>query len=233
MDSRTEARQTRSEATKARILTAALRLFNERGTAAVSTNHIAEEAGLSPGNLYYHFEDKKQIIRALHSAYSELHERRWSLEGADVQSLARLRENLADGMRQAWQYRFFEREILALLRADAQLRSDYRGAYRRRLDEWTTFGEHLVAQGILRKPRQPLQIRDLSLAIWLIAGNWLGFLDATGDELDQAKVARGADLVLVVLDPYLTAKARRLMSAVDPPGDRSRRGGETDGNPAA
>jgi len=217
MNSRTEARQTKSDATKARILAAALRLFNERGTAGVSTNHIAEEAGLSPGNLYYHFEDKKQIIRALHAAYTELHERRWSVEGAGTRNLARLRDNLADSMRQAWQYRFFEREILALLRADAQLRSDYRDAYRRRLDEWTSFGEHLVTQGILRRPREPLQVRDLSLAIWLIAGSWLGFLDLTGDEVNQASVARGADLVLVVLDPYLTTKARRLMSAVDQP----------------
>ena len=46
--------------TKERILSAALRLFNSQGTAGVSTNHIAEAAGLSVGNLYYHFI---QILR--------------------------------------------------------------------------------------------------------------------------------------------------------------------------
>ena len=52
-------RTAKSEQTRGRILDAARRLFNERGTAAVSTNHIAAEAGLSPGNLYYHFADKQ------------------------------------------------------------------------------------------------------------------------------------------------------------------------------
>ena len=47
------------------ILKAALSLFNERGSAAVSTNHIATELGISAGNLYWHFRYKEAIIRAL------------------------------------------------------------------------------------------------------------------------------------------------------------------------
>ena len=50
---------------KERVVEAAIRLFNERGTAAVSTNHIADGAGISPGNLYYHFRNKEEIIRAI------------------------------------------------------------------------------------------------------------------------------------------------------------------------
>ncbi len=49
------ARMAKSGLTRGRILDAALRLFNQRGTAAVSTNHLAAAAGLSPGNLFYHF----------------------------------------------------------------------------------------------------------------------------------------------------------------------------------
>ncbi|MGL4648460.1 MAG: TetR/AcrR family transcriptional regulator, partial [Caldilineaceae bacterium] len=50
---------------KERIVDQALALFNEKGTALVSTNHIAEAAGISPGNLYYHFRNKEEIIRAI------------------------------------------------------------------------------------------------------------------------------------------------------------------------
>jgi len=52
--------------TRQAILTTAIELFNEKGTAAVSTNHIAEAMAISPGNLYYHFANKEEIIRHIH-----------------------------------------------------------------------------------------------------------------------------------------------------------------------
>jgi hypothetical protein len=51
------------------------------------------------------------------------------------------------------------------------------------------------------------------VAIWLIATNWVAFLDVTGDAQDPAQIAKGADLVLVVLDSYLTDEARHELSA--------------------
>lgn len=51
--------------TRERIIEMAIRLFNELGTGAVSTNHIAEALSMSPGNLYYHFRNKEEIIRAI------------------------------------------------------------------------------------------------------------------------------------------------------------------------
>ena len=56
----------KTAATRERILNAALSLFNESGTATVSTNHIAVASRLSVGNLYYHFKNKDEIIRALY-----------------------------------------------------------------------------------------------------------------------------------------------------------------------
>ena len=107
-------------------------------------------------------------------------------------------------MELAWEYRFFERELLALLRADPQLLARYREAYERRLSQWLAFGEQLAAQGIIRPPQPPATITDLATAIWLIGASWLPFLEITGDPCDPRQVARGGDLVLAVLGPYLT-----------------------------
>jgi len=199
----------KSRVTRARILDAAQDVFNERGTAAISTNHIAAAAGLSPGNLYYHFADKQEIIRGLHTRYAAAHEDRWHPDPHGQVSLTTLRRNLADGAALAWRYRFLHREILALLRADPLLRTDYRAVYQRRLREWVDFAQQCVEQGLVRVPRPPATLRQVSTAVWLVAENWLAFLDLVGDPSDPRQVAEGADLVLAVLDRYLTARGRR------------------------
>jgi AcrR family transcriptional regulator len=58
----------RGKDTKARIADAALSLFNRDGENAVTTNHIARAIGISPGNLYYHFANKDEIIAVLFDA---------------------------------------------------------------------------------------------------------------------------------------------------------------------
>ncbi|MGH8880453.1 MAG: TetR/AcrR family transcriptional regulator [Stackebrandtia sp.] len=210
------ARRATSERTSARILDAAHRLFNEQGTSAVSTNHIAAAADLSPGNLYYHFKHKREIIRALFARYAEAHEDLWE-PGPDAgENLAKLRENMASGLRAIWEYRFFEREILTLLRADPELRAAYVEVYHRRLGEWGAFIELLVAQRMMRPPRPPRTLHDLVLALWLVAGSWLAFLDVTGDPRDPAQVAKGADLLTVIFDPYLSAEGRRRFATPEP-----------------
>jgi AcrR family transcriptional regulator len=61
----------RAERARTQILDAALKLFAHRGFGATTVREIADAAGLSHGNVYYHFPDKKEILRALIQKYMD------------------------------------------------------------------------------------------------------------------------------------------------------------------
>lgn len=58
-------RQPRSEATVDAILEAAFQLLEQGGLEALTTNHMAERAGVSVGTLYQYFAGKQAILAAL------------------------------------------------------------------------------------------------------------------------------------------------------------------------
>lgn len=74
--------------TKQKILNASVRLFNENGLANVRLQQIADDIGISVGNLAYHFRNKEAIISAINE---DLHE-----EISEILSSYRLYPNLMD-----------------------------------------------------------------------------------------------------------------------------------------
>lgn len=69
----TAGRTPRSEATRTRIVEAALRLFSERGYDRTTMRAIAKAAGVSVGNAYYYFTAKEQLVQGFYDRIAELH----------------------------------------------------------------------------------------------------------------------------------------------------------------
>ncbi|MEP7296701.1 MAG: TetR/AcrR family transcriptional regulator [Burkholderiales bacterium] len=64
-------RQSRSQATVTAILDATAHILVERGFPAVTTNAVAERAGVSVGSLYQYFPNKAALVAALHARHGE------------------------------------------------------------------------------------------------------------------------------------------------------------------
>jgi len=200
--------------TRQRILDAALLLFNERGTPHVSTNHIAAAAGLSPGNLYYWFEDKQDVVRAVVGDWLcavELQSQEAVDGPANVHSLW---EDLSRTADVDWRYRFVGREALCLLHRDPELARSYRASYRRRLDAQIGYARRLVRAGVLREPLPPRSLEDLVLALWLIVQNWATHQSLVRDDSDPYRAASGIRPLMLVLGPHLTESGRRALEVL-------------------
>jgi AcrR family transcriptional regulator len=188
--------------TRKRILETALRLFNEFGTAAVSTNRIAAEAGISPGNLYYHYRNKEEIIRALLEDLLAAFEAFWLLPQGRQLVLRDLQTLLSNTFEVQWRYRFLSRELVALIRYDHLLAQRYQENYQRRMQQQRTFAQHLIDAHVLR-PLREAELTEVLTACWIITENWLTFLESSGQPITYEQFQAGSPVIARVLHPYL------------------------------
>ncbi|MUG65856.1 TetR family transcriptional regulator [Paenibacillus campinasensis] len=189
--------------TKSRIVQTAVQLFNEQGIGKVSTNHIAAAASMSPGNLYYHFKNKSEIIQAiLLDMYEEWNEV-WSLPEHVTLTQQHLEQKLLMNFDILWRYRFFYREALSLFQADEALRLLHTEMMNTRLVEQEAFIRRFITDGVLRIEADSEQLQKLLIACWIIANNWLSFLEMNGQPVDEASFTNGVGLIWAILDPYL------------------------------
>lgn len=199
--------------TREKIMETALALFNEKGTAAVTTNHIAAAAGISPGNLYYHFRNKEDIIRAIFEqmdAYG-LQEYRRINEGRGPGTPETMEETFLMIQEFNWRYRFFKRELTSLVMSDPVLKERFAQTHQGLRGLIENSLETSAEQGfIIHLPETKLKL--LAEQIWLVTLFWLNYLEVGGEAVDQATLSRGADMLRLIIHPFLTPEAAAMLA---------------------
>jgi AcrR family transcriptional regulator len=191
--------------TRERILQTARDLFNASGTAAISTNHIADALGMSPGNLYYHFHNKEEIIRALFEQQFAHSDALYQLSGDSPPTLADLQDLVRATFAMSWGYRFIYRELIALLRRDDALQQRWVAVRARGFSGFHELVGLFVAAGVLRDPADPAVVTRLAELCWLVSEFWLSSVEVSGQAVDDAQMEHGVALMLQVLDPFIIA----------------------------
>ncbi len=194
--------------TSDKIIEAAIQLFNEQGTKGVTTNHIATAVGISPGNLYYHFRNKEDIIRAIFVQMDAYGLEQYQLVLAKFQpgTLETIEQTFAMIQAYNWRYRFFKRELTALIMNDPLLKDRFLHTHHTMLTVIRQSNDYSVATGTL-KPMSEKAMALFTEEIWLVTLFWLNYLEVGGEEVNDVTLQRGIDLLRNVIRPHLTTKA--------------------------
>lgn len=202
--------------TKDKIILTSLDLFNEQGERNVSTNHIAAYLGMSPGNLYYHFRNKSDIIYEIFKNYELMVDTYIQLPAGraiHVHDLIAYLDAVFNGL---WAYRFLHRDLEHLLASDERLCADYREFTLRCLASIKNI-IFAMEESDIYKPMKEAQRESKALNTWLIVTNWMTFLKTVHDENDQTATKRetikhGVYQILDYVMPYLNDDKVKLVT---------------------
>jgi AcrR family transcriptional regulator len=188
--------------TKVQILQTATTLFNQYGTAKISTNTIADEAGISSGNLYYHYKDKAHIIREIYEQMISSWEKAYDRAENRSTSVDTLKRFIEDNFELLWEYRFFYRETVALLNADPALLERHTEIIKQRFERQQNILRQAENDGAFHFPEPDVKLDDVLTIMWIVANNYLVHLESMGQVVEYRDFENGAELVLKVLQPY-------------------------------
>ncbi len=202
--------------TRDRILQTSLQLFNEHGEPRITTNHIADELDISPGNLYYHFRNKDDIIWLLFQQFERQMDAALQVPERRVPNMEDMWLYLHLAFENIWEYRFFYRDLDNILSRNKKLRTHFRRIIERKVNTATAICTGLAEAGIMNAT--PDDIAALARNIAVIATYWLNFqsirASAANPRNDSDHLALGVYQVLSLVAPFLKGEARELFQQI-------------------
>lgn len=196
--------------TQDKILDFAIPLFNAEGTARVSCNRIADECGLSKGNLHYHYKNKEEIILAIWRRIALEITQQWG-EDADTPTISHLAFLTQRQFNLMWRYRFFYRELNTLLEHDDLLKYRFQQVRHMREGSIRRFFIALIENEVLTLPREGDALDNLLSTTWIVTEYWMSYIAIEDKVIDADTIEKGIQLTLHLFMPLLTEKARQNM----------------------
>jgi AcrR family transcriptional regulator len=193
--------------TRERILDVALRLFNDFGEPNVNTTLISDEMKISPGNLYYHFKNKDDIINCIFQELLAVPSGR----AANVEDAWLFLHLLFE---QIWKYRFLYRDLNNLLANNRTLEIKFKELLNEKVEVARQLCEGLQSAGELSA--NPRELEALAINMVVVATYWLSYsyvLDprrSNEPAVVSAALQRGCYQTLALAAPYLRGDARAL-----------------------
>lgn len=197
--------------TKERIIITALRLFNEEGEPNVTTNHIADEMDISPGNLYYHFRSKDDIIWQIFLNYEKKINQVLKQKDVDYTSMEDMWFYLHMIFEVIAEYRFLYRNLIQLMNRIEFLKRHFRHILALKSQTALNIMTHLSEIGSINADKET--IASLADQIALTATFWLNYSIAIYDDNfdEEKKLSHGIFHIMRMVAPFLAEQDKEIL----------------------
>jgi len=191
--------------TKERILVTSIDLFNRSGVVAITTNHIAKAMSISPGNLYFHYDNKEEIITELFKRMRKETYQVWRFrKGESKKPLAFIDENFE----LYWKYRFFHREMYSLRRKDKELALMWRTHLQKMIKLMEVLYRHWVREGKMTQIKDADEMIYVSESLLAMSTTFLQFFESAEKAPGKRSIERGKRHVARLLAPYTVGESK-------------------------
>ena len=204
--------------TRERILELSLKLFNEFGEPNITTTVISEEMNISPGNLYYHFRNKDDIVNSIFVQFEEEINRRLAISAERKPSIEDVWLYLRWMFELVWRYRFFYRDLNDLLSRNRKLELHFKQILAYKIRVAKQLCEQLRSEKALEADE--LQIDALATNMVVVATYWLSYeyvrnpRNYTEQKAMSDALARGCYQMLTLIEPYLRGDTQILFEKI-------------------
>lgn len=193
-----------------RILTSSIDLFNQAGGVAVTTNHIAQHLSISPGNLYFHFRNKEEIIFELFEMMCNETYLVWKPARGLAASPTELIERSYEVF---WKYRFFHREMYHLRRKDPNLAKRWKIHIAKTMRLLHAMYGQWMKDGVVRKVADPREMQMISDTVLITSSSFLQFFESPEKPATRRSLRTGLEHLLIFLLPYHTEPHQNVIRA--------------------
>lgn len=143
------------------------------GVETISTRHIADEMGISVGNLHYHYANKNEVIKSLLAQFVEKTDSlALELQAIDLKFFSDYQLTVIKTFELIHEYRFLFNDRLLLSRKIPEMENMFREMLVKREEEFYAIIEGLSREGLLRKDLPREQFSDLFKHIVMLYNSW-------------------------------------------------------------
>jgi len=195
--------------TKEIILETALKLFNSDGLSKVTLRTIANEMGISQGNLNYHFKKREEIIESLYFQLVHKIDEKMSENSSKIIELETLLGLSSIIMECFYAYRFFMLDFVQIMRESNKIRKHYLQLTKKREEQFLVLFTVLVENEVLRKEILPNEYLFLYKRFQILGDFWISSAEVTNSRLSKKMIVEYSHIINQSIFPYLTDKGKK------------------------